>query len=70
MPGDSKAASAEKRVYAASKREVVTSKKSEVGGQGTKTSLKRAAKEPQLLSKAPLTSKQNGKTKNVHFVAK
>ncbi|AWP09499.1 FAM217 domain containing protein [Scophthalmus maximus] len=70
VPGDSKAASAEKRVYAASKREVVTSKKSEVGGQGTKTSLKRAAKEPQLLSKAPLTSKQNGKTKNVHFVAK
>ncbi|XP_019944933.1 uncharacterized protein fam217ba [Paralichthys olivaceus] len=74
---DIKAASAEKRVLAASKREVITSKrvekdwqKAELGSQATKTSVKRAAKEPPLLSKAPLSNKQNGKTKNVHFVAK
>ncbi|XP_062247937.1 centrosomal protein of 170 kDa protein B [Platichthys flesus] len=77
VPGDIKGASAEKRVLAASKREVITSKRvekqwqrAEVGGQATKTSMKRAAKEPPLLSKAPLSNKQNGKTKNVHFVAK
>ncbi|XP_058498381.1 uncharacterized protein fam217ba isoform X1 [Solea solea] len=76
-PGDVKSAIADKRVYAASKREVVTSKRVEKdwqtmegAGHATKTSMKRAAKEPQLLTKAPLTSKQNGKMKNVHFVAK
>ncbi|KAM7412149.1 hypothetical protein PAMA_021890 [Pampus argenteus] len=75
-PGGIKAAGAEKRVFAASKREVMTSKRvekerqrSEVG-QASKTVTKRVAKEPQSLSKAPLGSKQNGKTKNVHFVAK
>ncbi|XP_035014312.1 uncharacterized protein fam217ba isoform X2 [Hippoglossus stenolepis] len=77
VPGDIKGASADKRVLTASKREVITSKrgekewqKAEVGGQATKTSMKRAAKEPPLLSKAPLSNKQNVKTKNVHFVAK
>lgn len=76
-PGGSKAAGAEKRVFAANKREVITSKKvekdwqrTEAGGQASKTAMKRAAKEPQSLSKAPLSNKQNGKTKNVHFVAK
>lgn len=75
--GGGKAAGAEKRVFAASKREVLTSKRAEkdwqrteAGGQASKTAMKRAAKEPQSLSKAPLSSKQNGKTKNVHFVAK
>lgn len=76
-PGGIKAAGAEKRVFAASKREGVTSKRVEkdwqrtdAGGQASKTAMKRAAKEPQSVSKAPLSSKQNGKTKNVHFVAK
>ena len=77
-PGGSKAASAEKRVFAASKREVTSKRvvekdwqRTEAGGQASnKTAMKRAAKEPQSLSKAPLSSKQNGKTKNVHFVAK
>ncbi|XP_051280483.1 uncharacterized protein fam217ba [Dicentrarchus labrax] len=78
-PGGSKAAGAEKRVFAASKREVLTSKRVEKdwqrteaghGGPASKTAMKRAAKEPQSLSKAPLSSKQNDKTKNVHFVAK
>ncbi|XP_042348231.1 uncharacterized protein fam217ba [Plectropomus leopardus] len=76
-PCGSKTAGAEKRVFAASKREVNTSKRAEkdwqrteVMGQASKTAMKRAAKEPQSLSKAPLNSKQNGKTKNVHFVAK
>ena len=76
-PGGSKAAGADKRVFAASKREALTSKRvekdwqrTEAAGQASKTALKRAAKEPQPLSKAPLSSKQNGKTKNVHFVAK
>ncbi|XP_071763511.2 uncharacterized protein fam217ba [Centroberyx gerrardi] len=76
-PGGAKAAGAEKRVFSASKREVNTSKRvekdwqrTEAGGQATKTGMKRAAKEPQSLSKAPLGSKQNGKAKNVHFVAK
>lgn len=75
--GGMKAAGAEKRVFAASKREVITSKRvekdwqrTEAGGQASKPAMKRAAKEPQSLSKAPLSSKQNGKTKNVHFVAK
>ncbi|KAM4610221.1 uncharacterized protein fam217ba [Polymixia lowei] len=76
-PGGAKAASAEKRVFSGSKREVSTSKRverdwqrTEAGGQTSKTGMKRAAKEPQSLSKAPLGSKQNGKAKNVHFVAK
>lgn len=76
-PGGSKVAGSEKRVFAAGKREVITSKRvekdwqrTEAGGQVSKTAMKRAAKEPQSLSKAPLNSKQNGKTKNVHFVAK
>ncbi|XP_059189848.1 uncharacterized protein fam217ba [Centropristis striata] len=76
-PCGNKAAGAEKRVFAASKREVITSKRAEkdwqrteAGGQASKTAMKRVAKEPQSQSKAPLSSKQNGKTKNVHFVAK
>ncbi|XP_068996424.1 microtubule-associated protein tau [Embiotoca jacksoni] len=76
-PGGIKAAGAEKRVVAASKREIVTSKReekdwqrAEAGGHASKPALKRAAKDPSSLSKAPLSSKQNGKTKNVHFVAK
>lgn len=77
-PGGVKAAGAEKRGFAAAgKREAVTSKRvekdwqrTEAGGQASKTALKRAAKEPQPLSKAPLSSKHNGKTKNVHFVSK
>lgn len=75
--GGSKAASAEKRLFAVSKREVLPSEKvekdwqrTEAGAQASKTALKRAAKEPQSLFKAPLTTKQDGKTKNVHFVAK
>ncbi|XP_029362897.1 protein FAM217B isoform X2 [Echeneis naucrates] len=75
--GGMKAAGAEKRLFAASKREAITSKRvekdwqrTEAGGQASKTAIKRAAKEPQSNSKAPLSSKQNGKTKNVHFVAK
>ncbi|XP_056279812.1 uncharacterized protein fam217ba [Pseudoliparis swirei] len=73
----SKTAGAEKRVFAASKREVITSKRVEKDWQrieavapASKTAMKRAAKEPQSLFKAPPISKQNGKTKNVHFVAK
>ncbi|KAF3860291.1 hypothetical protein F7725_000546 [Dissostichus mawsoni] len=76
-PGGSKAAGAEKQVGAASKREVTTSKRvekdwqrTEAVGQASKTAMKRAAKEPQSLSKSSASSKQNGKTKNVHFVAK
>lgn len=77
-PGGIKAVGAEKRVFAAAgKREAITSKRvekdwqrTEAGGQASKTALKRAAKEPQPLSKAPLSSKHNGKTKNVHFVSK
>ncbi|XP_028266845.1 uncharacterized protein fam217ba [Parambassis ranga] len=77
-PGGIKATAAEKRAFAASKREVVTSKReekdwqrvTEAGGQAPKTAMKRAAKDPSSLSKGPLNSKQNGKTKNVHFVAK
>ena len=76
-PSGVKAAGAEKRVFAASKKEVITSKRvekewqrTEAGGQVPKTVMKRGVKEPQSLSKAPLGSKQNGKTKNVHFVAK
>lgn len=76
-PSGVKAAGAEKRVFAASKREVITSKRVEkewqrtdTGSQVSKSAMKRASKEPQSLSKAPLSNKQNGKTKNVHFVAK
>lgn len=75
--GASKVAGAEKRLLAASKREVLPSKKvekdwqrAEAGAQASKPAMKRAAKEPQSVSKAPLTNKQNGKNKNVHFVAK
>lgn len=75
--GASKVAGAEKRLLAASKREVLPSKKvekdwqrAEAGAQASKPAMKRAAKEPQSLSKTPLTNKQNGKNKNVHFVAK
>ncbi|KAJ0036902.1 hypothetical protein NQD34_005579 [Periophthalmus magnuspinnatus] len=75
-PAGFKATSAEKHALAASKREALTVKKAEkdwqrgeAGGQPTKTAIKRAAKEPQS-SKAPLSSKNNGKTKNVHFVSK
>lgn len=76
-PGGTKATSAEKRVFVASKRDIITSKReekdwqrTEAAGQASKTAMKRAAKDPASLSKAPLSSKQNGKTKNVHFVAK
>lgn len=72
-----KALSAEKRGLAASKRDMITSKrddkdwqKTEAGGQASKTAMKRAAKDPASLAKAPLSSKQNSKTKNVHFVVK
>lgn len=76
-PGGTKAAGGEKRGFASSKRESITSKRvekdwqrTEAGGQPSKTATKRAAKEPQSVSKTPLNSKQNVKTKNVHFVAK
>ena len=75
-PSGVKAAAAEKRVFAASKKEVITKRvekewqRTEAGSQASKSALKRAAKEPQSLSKVPLSNKQNGKTKNVHFVAK
>ncbi|KAK2851250.1 hypothetical protein Q5P01_007526 [Channa striata] len=57
-PGGIKAAGADKRAFAASKREVMTSKRAEkdwqrieAGGQTSKTAIKRAAKEPQSLPK-------------------
>lgn len=72
-----KLAGAEKRLFAASMKEVLHSKKvekdeqrTEAGAQASKNGIKRAAKEPPSFSKAPLNSKQSGKTKNVHFVAK
>ncbi|XP_029013452.1 uncharacterized protein fam217ba [Betta splendens] len=74
-PGGNKAPGAEKRGFAVGKREVTSKRvekdwqRTEAGGQA-KSTMKRAAKEPQSLSKAPLSSKQNGKSKNVHFVAK
>uniref|UniRef100_A0A8C6UCM1 Family with sequence similarity 217 member B n=1 Tax=Neogobius melanostomus TaxID=47308 RepID=A0A8C6UCM1_9GOBI len=74
-PAGFKAAGAEKHAFAASKREVLAAKKAEdwqrgeAGSQPAKTAIKRATKEPQS-SKAPLSSKHNGKTKNVHFVSK
>lgn len=74
-PAGFKAAGAEKHAFAASKREVLAAKKvegwqrGEAGSQPAKTAIKRATKEPQS-SKAPLSSKRNGKTKNVHFVSK
>nr|XP_020473549.1 uncharacterized protein LOC109970379 [Monopterus albus] len=75
--GINKAAAVEKRVFASGKREFITSmtaekdwQRTEAGGQVSKTALKRAAKEPQSFSKIPLSSKQNCKTKSVHFVAK
>ncbi|MEQ2227598.1 hypothetical protein ILYODFUR_000028 [Ilyodon furcidens] len=80
-PSGIKGASAEKRGHAGSKKELIASKRDErdcqrveLGGQASKTAMKRAAKDPASLSKAPPSShsipKQNGKTKNVHFVAK
>lgn len=75
--GACKAAGSEKRLLAASKREVLPSKKAEKdwqraegGAQASKPALKRAAREPQSLSKTPPGNKQIGKNKNVHFVAK
>lgn len=74
--GSNKRAGQEKRDVVASKKETTTSRREEKdwqrmeAGQALKTTVKRAAKEPSTLSKAPLSSKQNGKTKNVHFVAK
>ncbi|XP_041859493.1 uncharacterized protein fam217ba isoform X2 [Melanotaenia boesemani] len=76
-PGPNKASSAEKRGLAASKRDIITSKReekdwqrTETGGQASKTAMKRAAKDPASLAKAPPSGKQNSKTKNVHFVVK
>ncbi|XP_047225753.1 uncharacterized protein fam217ba [Girardinichthys multiradiatus] len=80
-PSGIKGAAAEKRGHAGSKKELIASKRderdcqrAELGGQASKTAMKRAAKDPASLSKAPPSShsipKQNGKTKNVHFVAK
>ncbi|CAL1605945.1 unnamed protein product [Knipowitschia caucasica] len=74
-PTGFKATSAEKHAFTASKSEVLTTKRVEKDwqrgevGQPSKTAIKRVAKEPQS-SKAPLSSKHNGKTKNVHFVSK
>lgn len=75
--GGMKATGAEKRAFAASKRETMTSKKeerdwqkTEAVGQASKTAMKRAAKDLSSLPKAPVSSKQCGKAKNVHFVAK
>lgn len=78
-PGGAKATSTEKRVFSGGnvKREVNTTKRVEkdwqrveAGGQASQTGMKRVVKEPPSLSKAPLGTKQNGKAKNVHFVAK
>ncbi|XP_068187827.1 uncharacterized protein fam217ba [Antennarius striatus] len=75
--GGSKAAGGEKRVVSASKKEVLASKRvekdqerMEAGPQASKTVMKRVAKDSQSVSKTPISNKQNGKTKNVHFVAK
>lgn len=75
--GESKTVIAEKRISAASKRDILPSKKvekdwqrTEAGAQASKTALKKIAKQPESFSKAPLNNRQNGKTKNVHFVAK
>ncbi|KAM9751238.1 LOW QUALITY PROTEIN: uncharacterized protein fam217ba [Menidia menidia] len=58
-----KAPAAEKRSFATSKRDVITSKReekdwqrSEAGSQASKTTMKRAAKDPASLSKAPLNT--------------
>lgn len=74
--GNKSAGAADKHAFAASKREGITTKKVEKDWpegkevvKPTKTAIKRAAKEPQS-SKAALSSKHNGKTKNVHFVSK
>lgn len=70
-----KAAGVEKHLSV--KREVLPSKKPEkdslkakAGAQATKTALKKAAKDPHALPKAPPASKQNGKAKTVHFDSK
>ncbi|XP_019743603.1 protein FAM217B isoform X2 [Hippocampus comes] len=68
-----KAAGAEKHVAGASKKGAITAKKLEdwqrtaAGAQAPKTALKRAAKEPRSLSKAPSSG---GKTKNVQSAPK
>lgn len=80
-PGGAKGGGgAEKRVHSGSKREVSNASRraerdwqrnAETGGaQAPKSGLKKTSKELSLLSKAPLSNKQNGKAKNVHFVAK
>ncbi|XP_038138966.1 uncharacterized protein KIAA1522 [Cyprinodon tularosa] len=79
-PGGVKGGAAEKRGHAGSKRELISSKRDErdcqrgeAGNQASKTATKRAAKDPSSLSKTPPSSHsipKNGKTKNVHFVAK
>ncbi|XP_043981768.1 uncharacterized protein fam217ba isoform X1 [Gambusia affinis] len=80
-PSGIKGAATEKRGLSGSKRELTASKRderdcqrAEAGSQASKTATKRVAKDPASLSKAPPSShsipKQNGKTKNVHFVAK
>ncbi|XP_028308959.1 uncharacterized protein fam217ba [Gouania willdenowi] len=77
-PGGIKGTGAEKRVHAASKREITGSKReekdwprTEAGSQPCKSTMKRAAaKDASSLAKPLLANKQNGKAKNVHFVAK
>ncbi|XP_029688978.1 uncharacterized protein fam217ba isoform X2 [Takifugu rubripes] len=73
----SKAATVEKHPSVGSKRELLSSKKMEkdslktkAGAQASKTALKRAAKDPQTVPKAPPINKQNSKTKTVHFDSK
>lgn len=71
-----KTTGAEKHAFSANRRVVLPTKKVdkdwqqvEPGDQPAKTAIKRAAKESQP-SKASLSSKHNGKIKNVHFVSK
>lgn len=70
-------AAAEKRASASNKKEVGASKKTdkdwqrtEAGTQTSKTCVKRGAKEQPPVTKASLSSKPCGKTKNVQFVEK
>nr|XP_057940992.1 uncharacterized protein fam217ba [Doryrhamphus excisus] len=72
-PSTIKVVGAEKTVPGSSKKEALATKKlekdwqrTEAGGQTSKTTMKRAAKDTQSLSKAPL----RGKTKNAHSTAK
>ncbi|KAL1021163.1 hypothetical protein UPYG_G00009630 [Umbra pygmaea] len=67
----------EKRIRSGSNREVNTSKRAEkdwqraeTRGQVSYSGVKRTVKEPPSVSKPPLSAKTNGKSKNVHFVAK